>query len=244
MIGDVLAVATDRLGDHAAGVLSRLGGTLGHAARTAHAGLAKLAVATRTRRRAEVVARARAPVPSGLRLVDPSWLEAALATLPARARTAVATPTSDPTDVWLARWATASLPALDASDGRDAAALLAHLAGIGADQMAFALGEAAKAVPALAAAALRITKPPRAGQLGPQRAAIARCRDVSLDDDLALVRVACRALAPHLAADPLASLQLTRRLPRSIGLVIERELALHAATALDRCPAWAALDAR
>jgi hypothetical protein len=179
-------------------------------------------------------------VPAGLRRVDASWLEASLAALPDRARTALATASTDPIDVWLARWATASLPPLSARDPRDAAALLSWLAGVGADQMAFALGSAAATVPALAPAVARIGTPPRLGQLGPKRAAIARCHDVSLDDELALVRIACRALAPHLATDPLASLELTRRLPRSIGLAVARELAIHANTALDQCPTLAA----
>lgn len=240
MIGEVLAVAAERLGEYAAGVLSRLGGTLGHASRTAHDELARLDVDARRRWRAEVAASARAPLPAGLRRVDASWLEAELAILPDRARTAVATASADPVDVWLARWATATLPPLDGRDRRDAATLLAWLAGIGADQMAFALGDAATTIPALAAAAVRIGTPPRVGQLGLERAAIERCRDISLDDELALVRIACRALAPHLAADPLASLELTRRLPRSIGLVIERELAIHARAALDQCPTLAA----
>lgn len=241
MIGDVLAVAAERLGDHAEPVLSRIGGALGDAARTARAELATLDARTRTRRRAEVLASSRAPLPAGLRRVDASWIEAELAALPDRARTAVATASTDPIDVWLARWTTASLPPLTAADPRDAATLLAWLAGIGADQMAFALGEAAAAVPALAAAVSRIGQPPRMGQLGPQRAAIARCRDVSLDDELALVRVGCRALAPLLAADPLARLQLIRRLPRALGLVALRELALHASAPLDQGPRRAAL---
>jgi hypothetical protein len=110
--------------------------------------------------------------------------------------------------------------------------------------MAFALGEQARAVPALATAIARIGKPPRAGQLGPQRAAIARCRDVSLDDDFSFVIVACRALAPHLAANQLDRLQLILRLPRPIGIVVARELAAHAATSFDQCPSWSAFDAQ
>ncbi len=238
MIGEALAVAAARLGDDAAAVLARIGGTIGHAARTAHAELARLAGDARTRRRAELATSVRAPVPPGLRLADASWLEDGLASLPSRARSAVSSSSAAPIDVWLARWATAWLPPMTTSDTRDAAALLVWLAGVGADQMAFALGEPAKAVPVLAAAAQRIAKPPRIGQLGPQRAAIARCRGVSLGDELALVRVGCRALAPHL--DPLARLQLTRRLPRPIGLVVERELAAHADTPLDQCPTMTA----
>jgi hypothetical protein len=231
-------------------VLSRLGGTIGHAARDAANELAKLDVAARKRRRAEIAVAARAPIPAALRAVHPTWIEHALAELPARARTAVSSQSAEPIDVWLARWATHQvppamselrLPAIAATN--DDAVVAAWLGGIGADQMAFALGETARSIPALAAAVARIDKPPRAGELGPQRAAIARCRDVSLDEDLSFVLVGCRALAPHLATHQLAKLQVILRLPRPIGIVVARELALHAATSFDQCPSWAALAA-
>lgn len=244
MIAEALAVAAERLGDHEARVLARLGGPLGHAAREAAGALAALDAAPRKRRRTEIAVLARAPVPAGLRAVHVTWLEQALGELPARARTAVAAASTDPIDVWLARWATAGLPPAMPADGRDAAALVEWIASIGADQVAFALGEQARGVPALAAAAERITKPPRAGQLGPQRAALARCRDVSLDDDLAFVRVGSRALAPHLAADQLACMQLTRRMPRSIATVVLHEVRAHAATSFEQSPTWSALQAR
>jgi hypothetical protein len=241
VIAEALAVASERLGDAAPGVLARLGGPLGHETRTAHAELGRVEAAVRKRRRAEVAAAVRAPLPAGLRRLHPSWLEAALDELPRRARTAVAAPSADPIDVWLARWATASLPPLRDGDVRD---VLDWLTEVGADQLAYALGEQATAMPALAAARVRIHEPPRADQLGPRRAAIARCRGVSLDDDLALVRIACRALAPHLATNQLAALELIRKLPRPIGFVVARELAAHAATSFDECPTWAALAAR
>jgi hypothetical protein len=150
----------------------------------------------------------------------------------------------------LARWATANVPAMTetvlppVAATNDAAVVVDWLGRVGADQMAFALGEQARGIPALSAAIARIAMPPRVGQLGPQRAAIARCRDVSLDDDLSFVLVGCRALAPHLAADQLAMLQLVLRLPRPVGTVVARELALHAATSFDQCPSWAAIVAR
>ena len=241
MIAAALALAAERLGVHAAGVLARLGGPLGHETRAAAAELAAQDAATRKRRRAAITAAARAPVPAGLRLVHPSWIEAALEGLPPRARAAVGGAGVGPVDVWLARWATATLPPLDVEDRRD---VLAWLAAIGADQMAFALGDAAAKLPALATAAARIARPPRAGQLGPQRAAIARCRGVALEDELAFVRVASRALTPHLAANQLVRLQLARRLPRAIGIVVEREVDAHAATSFDQCPAWAILVAQ
>ena len=223
MIEQAIALAAAALGDDAPRVLARL------------RGFPPLAGPPRT----AVLVALRAPIPASLRHIHPTWIEHALEPLPARARTVLASGAQGALDVWLARWATAGLPpALDST--RDP---LAWLTSIGADQMAFALDAAATKLPVLAAAAARITKPPRAGELGPKRAAIERCRDVSLDDDLALVRVACRALAPHLAANQLASLQLIRRLPRPLGLAVARELALHAATSFDQCPSWAALAA-
>jgi hypothetical protein len=191
-----------------------------------------------TRPRAEVIAAVRAPIPASVRQAHATWIEHALAELPARARTVLASGVRDDVDVWLARWVTAVVP--PTIEPRDA---IAWLTTIGADQMAFALGAAAKKLPALADAFARIAKPPRLGELGPKRAAIARCRDVSLDDDLAFVRVASRALVPHLAANQLAKLQLILTLPRPIGIVVARELALHAATSFDQCPTRAAIDA-
>jgi hypothetical protein len=238
VVGDVIAIAAERLGPDATAVLSRLG-SLTVAATPARAG------------RAEILAAARSPIPASLRAVHPTWIEHALSHLTARARTALATPSDDPVDVWLARWATHELPPT-VSDERlpaiaamnDAAVVVAWLGRIGADQMAFALGDAAESIPALAAAIARIGKPPRLGELGPKRAAIARCRDVSLDEDLSFVLVGCRALAPHLATNQLAKLELILRLPRPIGIVVARELALHAATSFDQCPSWAAIDAQ
>ena len=234
MIADLLAGVADRLGNDARGVLERLAGPLGHATREAAAELARLDRAARKRRLAEITVLARAPIPAGIRGVHPSWLEHALEPLPARARTALAALTSDPVDVWLARWATAGIPP-QVSVVTNA---LDWLADVGADQFALALGEQARAVPVLAAAADRIARPPRAGRLGPTRAAITRCREVSLDDDLAFVRVGSRALAPHLATDQLAFLRLTRSMPRAIASVVVHEVRAHAATSLDQCPAW------
>jgi hypothetical protein len=226
VIAEALALAAEILGDDAPRVLARL------------RGLAPAAERSGPVTRAEVLAVARAPVPASLRHVHPTWIEHALAALPERARTVLASGVDDAVDVWLARWATAALPP---TGDRDA---LEWLTSIGTDQYAFALGEQARALPALAAAVDRIAKPPRAGELGPKRAAIERCSDISLDDDLAFVRVACRALAPHLAADQLVLVQLIRSLPRVHGLVVARELALHARASIDRCPSWAALTAQ
>lgn len=250
-VGAALAIAAERLGAHARTVLSRLGGQLGHEARAAHEQLTTSDGAVGRRMRALIKVTTRSPVPAALRTAHSTWIEAVLGELGERARTAVAAPSSNAVDVWLARWATAALPPTlhgsllpPVAATNDASVIVAWLGRIGADQMAFALGEQARAVPALATAIARIGKPPRAGQLGPQRAAIARCRDVSLDDDFSFVIVACRALAPHLAANQLDRLQLILRLPRPIGIVVARELAAHAATSFDQCPSWSAFDAQ
>lgn len=250
LLGEALAVCAERLGTDATGVLARLGGPIGDAARAASRELAALPPDQRRHRRAEIRAHARSPVPQGLRAIDPSWIEAALEPLPVRARTALASPTDDPIDVYLARLATASLPPMPVTQrtpfehliAGDGAAVLARIAAIGADQLAFALGAPATTQPILAAAAARITTPPRLTNLGSQRAAIGRARGISLDDvPAALVTIAARALAPHLSTDPLAHLQLTRRLPRPLGLLVERELVAHAASPLAHAPTWAAL---
>jgi hypothetical protein len=86
VIAEALAAAAHRLGDDRDAVLARLGGPLGTAARAAAAALA----GDSRRTRAEWAARARAPVPAGLRGVHPTWIEAALAGLPERARAALA----------------------------------------------------------------------------------------------------------------------------------------------------------
>jgi hypothetical protein len=231
-VAAVLALCAERLGtEYAAGVLARIGGSLGEAAREIRPG--------DQRARAETIAAARAVVPPWLRLVHPTWIEAALVELPARARTALATGATDPLDVWLVRTSCAALPPL-ATGERDVASWLHELA---LDQVAFALGSAAASQPALASAATRIARPPRHGALGSQRATLVRCRGVRLDDESALQRLAARALAPHLADAPLARWQLTRRLPRAQGLLVESELAVAASTPLDLVPTWAALVA-
>jgi hypothetical protein len=237
------------------GVLARLAGPLGAAARAAAAG--PPARATRIRR----MAIARAAVPEGLRGIHPSWIEAALAELPPRARTAVASGGGDPVDVWLARWATAAFPPMPpvsatstsitspASAAQlDAAALTGWLHDAGADQLALALGAAGPAAvpatarllgPRLTTAAARIGSPPRAGALGPIRAAIARCR-VSLDDRTLLV-IGARAVAPHL--DALTRRRIVHRLPRPLGQAIAGELEAASRTPLAEAPRWHALIA-
>jgi hypothetical protein len=251
-VGDALAVCAERLGTDATGVLARLAGAVGEEARAAAAELAAVDDRERRQRRAVFSAEARATGAQALRAVHPSWIEAALAGLPERARAATAGSQWEPIDVWLARFATASLPPmpavarrpLDQVLVRPAPHVLAWLSSVGADQLAFALGAAASSHPLLAAAAARIARSPRTGQLGPQRAAITRCRGVSLDEgERALVVVAGRALAPHLAVDPVGRLQLTRRLPRALGILVENELLAHASIALDQAPSTAALFA-
>jgi hypothetical protein len=257
MIGEALAAAcADR------DVLARIGGPIGEAARRARGELAAVPDAARRAKRAGWATVARSPVPAGLRGVDRSWIEAALAGLPSRARAAVAG-VGDAhdleIDVWLARWACAAIPPLppiDASLTRprsiaDAArlspdALRAWIEAAGADQLAFALGDRDAIARAgrvagdrVIAAAERILRPPRAGALGPRRAAIARGR-VTLDDRAYLV-IGARALAPHVATHPLLAAQLSVRLPRDLGLAAE--LRAHASTPVEQCPAWPALCA-
>jgi hypothetical protein len=232
-------------------VLARIAGPLGDAARAA------FSMASDRATRARLAAIARAPVPVGLRGVHPGWIEAGLAGMPERARAAVASGGGDEVDVWLARWATASIPpmpaitaarvtSVDSATRVDAKTLEGWLTDTGADQLALALGAAGEGAVAAAArvvgerllaAAVRITKTPRAGALGPVRAAIARCW-VTLDDR-ALVRIGARAVAPYV--DPLARLQITHRLPRPLGLVVAGELVASAHLAIADAPRWEAL---
>jgi len=236
--------------------------------------------------RARALAMARAPVPVGLRAIHPTWIEAGLAGLPERARSAVASAggavanvgravanaggaATNPVDVWLARSATAHLPSMIVApalaalvaahpafglvDGIPTApptAVVAWLDGIGADQLAFATGQP---LVRLGDAPARIQRAPRKGQLGSQRAAIARCTGVAMDE-LAHVRIGARTVAPRLAvlgewAGAVAALQLAVRLPRPVGLVVHRELVEcvvatgvtgAAGVAVD-APTWAAL---
>lgn len=220
-------------------VLGRLAGPLGEAAREA----ARLGARGEVDRATCVrwAQAARAPVPAGLRGVHPSWVEAGLEGLPARARAAVAAGGGEAVDVWLARWATAAIapaPAVtaarvtsvDSATRVDAATLVAWLEDAGADQLALALGAAGdRAVTAaanlvgdrLTAAAARIALPARAGARGPVRAAIERCQ-VELDDRV-LLRIGARAVAPYL--DALARLRIAQRLPWPLGRVVAAELA-------------------
>jgi hypothetical protein len=210
---------------------------------------------TRIRR----MAIARAAVPEGMRGVHPSWIEAALAELPPRARSAVAAGGPDPVDVWLARWATAAIPpmppvtaarvtSIDSTARVDAGVLTRWLEDAGVDQLALALGAAGPGAVAAAArivgerliaAQARIATPPRAGALGPTRAAIARCR-VPLDEHALLV-IGARAAAPHL--DALTRRRIVHRLPRPLGLLVSSELATAARSVLVDAPRWYALTA-
>lgn len=237
LVGAALAVAASRLADDAPAVLVRLAGSIGEAARASAAELAALDEAAAKRRRAEIAALARSPTLASSRGVHPTWIEALLAELPGRARSALAGQATDATDVWLARWVLASLPPMRAHEPLD----LARLESIAHDQLAFALGPAAASVPALHLATARIGKAPRAGNLGPHRAALDRCRGASLEEPAALLRIAARALAPHLANEPLRCLQLTRKMPYEQGRLVEAELLAHANAPLSSVPTWAAL---
>ena len=219
-------------------VLARIGGVLGE---TARAGLAHDQA-----KRAAAIAGARAPVPTGLRGVDGSWIEAALAELPERARAALAEGPISDADVWLVRRACAGLvplPAIDPALARprvpldvlrmSVAALRAWLAEVGNDQLAFALGEHATALAdSLAPAIARIARAPRLGELGPRRAAVERAQGEPLV-------IGVRTLAPHL--EPVIARGLPLRFPHPEGLAFARELTAHAAA---RSAAWPALIAR
>jgi hypothetical protein len=236
-------------------VLARLGGGLGEAVRAA----ASEEAAADRKQRVRWAMAARTPVPAGLRGVDASWLEAALAGLPARAREAVARGGGTPVDAWLARWATAAIPPMPAiSEPRvttidsvsrvEGAVIVRWLADVGADQLALAFAAAGGGALTGAArvvgdrvrlAAVRITQAPRAGALGPVRAAIARCR-IALDDH-ALARIGARTVAPYL--EPLAHRRLVVRVPRALGRGLADELAAWGSVPLVDVPRWEALAA-
>jgi len=126
----------------------------------------------------------------------------------------------------------ADLPALTPE------ALQAWLERAGADQLARALqlGGATSEAPWFREAAARIAVAPRKGQLGGDRAILERCTGVP-DDDVRLVRIGARTVAPHL--DILVQRQLVQRLPRALGLIVRGELRAFAGH-LDRA-SWPAL---
>jgi hypothetical protein len=169
-----------------------------------------------------------APVPPGLRLVHASWIEHFLAELPPRARSAVANGPRDAVDVWLARWACCEIPPMTGWTCEAGFDPLAWLSERGADQLAFVAissgTDPRRLGSAVGQAAQRIAG--RTDQLGPVRAAIARCR-VPADDDLRLPRIGARAVAPEL--DVLDRRRVILRLPRAIGIAIDGELAAHRA---------------
>ena len=210
-------------------VVDLLGGPLGDEARAARAEIARAS----REQRAHWLAELAAPVPPGFSGVHPSWIEAALDGLPARARAAVAG-AADPTDAWLARWACASIPpmpAVRAAPVRTLADLVALPAGdleswlrrVGQAQIAYALSLAQPG-------AVRRTG------MGGARAAITRSRGGDP------VLVGARALAPHVSSR--VARQLAHRLPRGLGLAVLVELRAHAGDPLADAPAWDALTSR
>ena len=230
MIADALALAA-RGADGQRRSLDRIGGPWGIAARAAARELEQASSSERARRLAAV----RAPMPPGLRGVHPSWIEHALADLPARARRALAEGPRDGVDVWLVRWACSELPALPIHERCEvhrpedllllaSDALARWLERVGHDQLAYA-------------ASLAHAEARRRDELGPARSVIARCRG----GDPAII--AARCLAPHLAGAPLVARQLAVKLPRERGLAVEHELAAHAADPLADAPTWTALVA-
>ena len=151
--------------------------------------------------RARALAIARSPVPVGLRAIHPTWIENGLDGLPPRARAAIASIPATPTDVWLARWATADLPSMIV-EPELAARVAKHRAWLLVD-----------GIPAAPLHAL-VEWLARLGGAG---------------DELERVRGGARLLAPRLS--PLAARQLAVRLPRPVGLVVGRELVAHRADA-------------
>ena len=99
----------------------------------------------------------------------------------------------------------AALLLVDGIPTAPAAAVVAWLDGIGADQLALATGQP---LARLGDAPARIQRAPRKGQLGSQRAAIARCTGVAMDE-LAHVRIGARALAPRLSVQAAWQLAVT-----------------------------------
>jgi len=126
-----------------------------------------------------------------------------------------------------------------------AAALVAWLHSVGADQLAYALviaGEGAldklaRSSAPLRAAATRIGEPPRRGALGVARAVIERCASGDV------LEIGAHAIAPYVAAEPFAGRQLALRLRRDRGLVIAKAFAASAGVPVANCPTWAALAA-
>jgi hypothetical protein len=238
-----IAAVASKLGADAEGVLARIAGELGDEARAALTALAQLPAGAQQAQRARWMAVARIAVPEGFRMIHPTWIEAALAELPAPAREAVANLGTSPREVWLARTAMAGfvampqttvsmaklpaeLPALPPS------ALHAWLERAGADQLARAVqiagdhpGDPMMQLvardPALRDARDRISVPPRVGQFGSDRAVVERCTQVP-HDETRLVRIGARAVAAHLS--PLVRQQLVQRLPRAIGVAVRQEL--------------------
>jgi len=233
-----IAAVVGKLGSDAVGVLARIGGDLGDEARAAIAAMAKLDARAQQAQRARWMAIARIVVPEGFRMIHPTWIEAALAELPATARAAVANLGTSPRDVWLARSAMAGFVAMPPSRAKANVpsdlpalapeALQAWLERAGADQLARAaqlaggeLRELAERDPVLQAALARISVPPRLDQLGSDRAVVERCTHVP-HDETRYLRIGARAVAAHLS--PLVQQQVIQRLPRALGVAVRVEL--------------------
>ena len=234
MAADALAVVAHRLGPDREAVLARIGGELGASARAAAAAIARLDAGAQKLERARAMATSRVLWPAGLRAIHPTWIEAALAELPTRARTAVANGEGDAIDIWLGRWALAGFVAMPSGHvdtvrvpadlpALAPEALRVWLERAGADQLARAvqLGGGVLEEPWFVAAAARIAVAPRLGQLGSDRAIVQRCSGVA-DDDVRLARIGARTVAPYL--DVLVERQLVQRLPRALGVVVRGEL--------------------
>ncbi|MFT3698227.1 MAG: hypothetical protein QM831_34110 [Kofleriaceae bacterium] len=225
-------------------VLAHVGGRLGNDARVAQSQLGLLDSAARRLQRAQWMATARAIVPENFRAIDPSWIEAALADLPPRARNAVAGTSAEPIDIWLARRTLSGFVAMPVQGNTIAAPrdlpslppaqLRAWLERVGSDQLVRAAriagGEALAVVERDYPDA--IARAPR--DLGRDRAVIKRCMNIA-NDALRVLHIGARAVAPHLIVRERR--QLAQRLPRALAILRELE-----AYASDPDPsAWSAL---
>lgn len=244
-----------------ADVLARVGGAIGEAARDRQREIARADEKSSRAKRATWLATARVPILPTLRDIDRSWIDHEIARMASvaegtrgeglvrRVRRILVDGPESAVDVWLARWVCASFPIMPPVASGNArprsmeeavrmpgALVRAWLEEVGADQIAFAVGRSATSISTrLGAAADRITKAPRAGEMGERRAAIERAR-ITIEEG-ALLRVGARTIAPY--AGVMDRLVIAHRLPRESGVLEEME----AFAGSGGAPSWRALGA-
>ncbi len=215
-----IAAVAGKLGDEAERVLARIGGELGGQARAAFAALRALEPAAQKRQRAAWLASARMVVPEGFRLIHPTWIEAALAELPAAARDAVANLGGEPRDVWLARCAMAGFVAMP-TRRVEVVQVAAELPALAPEQLQAWLERAGAEQLKRAAQIAGVDATPRSARaFGSDRDVIERCRVPA--DELRFIRIGARAFAAHFS--PIVRRQIAQRLPRALGLAVRAEL--------------------